>query len=194
MLEWLLICSITLVSTTLLMFVSAQYAIYPAAAKYYNVSVEKVILLSYSFNLFYLIISPFIFPFLKKKYSIIVKVATVLMSIGCIGRYMAGQNYDWALAMSVLVGIAHVPIITAPYGLLGMFEPSKRGYASSIPLFVPSLGINFCILYGMNYVVDSPRMDQEHQVPNINWLNFLIALMGAISAFLTILFMSLLQK
>lgn len=121
MLKWLLITSITLVSTTLLMFISAHYAIYKEASAFYSVSIEKVILLSYSFNIFYLIISPIIFPFLKKNFSIIVKIATILIAIGCVGRYLAAQNYNLALGMSVLVGIAHVPIITAPYGLLALF-------------------------------------------------------------------------
>ena len=54
--------------------------------------------------------------------------------------------------MSTLVAIGHIPIITAPYGLLDLFPESQKGYAASIPLFVPSLGINFSILYGMNYI------------------------------------------
>lgn len=54
--------------------------------------------------------------------------------------------------MSILVAIGHIPIITAPYGLLELFPNSQKGYAASIPLFVPSLGINFSILFGMTYI------------------------------------------
>lgn len=97
--------------------------------------------------------------------------------------------------MSVLVGIAHVPIITAPYGLLALFPPEKRGYASSIPLFVPVLGINFCILYGMNYVVgDSTTNDKTQRDANIEWLNFFIAVVGSIGAACTIIFMNAMSR
>jgi hypothetical protein len=54
--------------------------------------------------------------------------------------------------MTILVAIAHIPIITAPYGLLKLFPERHRSYAASIPLFLPALGINFCILYGMAYI------------------------------------------
>lgn len=121
MLKWLLITAITLVSTTLLMFVSAYIAIFAETAAYYQVSVSLVILLSNTFNIFYLVISPFLFPFLKKRYYIIVQIAVVLIAIGCIGRYFSGTFYTASLVFSIIVAIAHVPIITAPYGLLGLF-------------------------------------------------------------------------
>lgn len=151
-LKWLLIISITLVSTTLLMFVAAYIAIFNEAASYYKASISDVILLSNTFNIFYLVISPLIFPWLKRKYMIIVQVAVIMVAVGCVGRYLCKDAYNAALFWSIIVAIGHVPILTAPYGLLGMFEPSKRGYASSIPLFVPTLGINFSILYGMAYI------------------------------------------
>lgn len=121
MLKWLLITAITLVSATLLMFVSAYIAIFAETAAYYQVSVSKVIFLSNTFNIFYLIISPFIFPFLKRRYYLIVQIAVALIAVGCLGRYFAGTHYDSSLIFSILVAIAHVPIITAPYGLLGLF-------------------------------------------------------------------------
>jgi hypothetical protein len=55
--------------------------------------------------------------------------------------------------MTFIVAICHIPIITAPYGLLKLFPDSKKGYAASTPLFVPTLGINFCILYGREYIL-----------------------------------------
>ena len=54
--------------------------------------------------------------------------------------------------MTAIVAVAHIPIITAPYGLLKLFPDWQKGYAASIPLFLPVLGINFCILYGMEYI------------------------------------------
>ena len=121
MLKWVLITAITLVSATLLMFVSAYIAIFAEAASYYNTSVTKVIFLSNTFNIFYLIISPLLFPFLKKRFYIIVQIAIVLIALGCLGRYIAGTDYNAALVFSIIVAVAHVPIITAPYGLLGLF-------------------------------------------------------------------------
>ncbi len=68
-----------------------------------------------------MIVSPIIFSWLKKHYSMIVIIATVCVAIGCVGRYLVGDDYNLALAFSILVAISHVPIITAPYGLLGLF-------------------------------------------------------------------------
>lgn len=53
-----------------------------------------------------------------------------------------------------VVAVAHIPIIAAPYGLLKLFPDWQKGYAASIPLFLPVLGINFCIIYGIAYIVD----------------------------------------
>ena len=54
--------------------------------------------------------------------------------------------------MTVIIAIAHIPIITAPFGLLKLFPDHQKGYAMSIPLFLPVLGINFCIIYGFVYI------------------------------------------
>lgn len=59
-----------------------------------------------------------------------------------------------AFIMTIIVAMAHIPIITAPYGLLRLFPEWQRGYASSVPLFLPGLGINFCILYGITYITN----------------------------------------
>lgn len=121
-------------------------------ADYYGHSITDVVALSNTFNIAYLIISPLLFPILKRRYFYIVFVSIVLIAIGCFARYSCKSDYNSAYIWSILVAVAHVPIITAPYGLLGLFEPEQRGYASSIPLFVPTLGINFSILYGMAYI------------------------------------------
>lgn len=62
--------------------------------------------------------------------------------------------------MTSIVAIAHIPIISAPYGLLKLFPESQKGYAASIPLFLPVLGINFCILYSIGYILD----DGSHSI------------------------------
>lgn len=152
MIEWVLILSITMVSTTMLMFLSAFIAIPDEASLYYGVEKQKLLLFYNSFNTFYLIISPFLFPIYKKYYIVLVISSISLCSVGCIGRYLVGQNFNHALMMASIVAISHVPIITAPYGLLKLFKPSQQGYAAAIPLFVPTLGVNFAILYGMSYI------------------------------------------
>lgn len=71
--------------------------------------------------MFYLLITPIIFPWLKRRYSIIVQIAVSLIALGCLGRYLCVGSYNAALGWSIVVAIAHVPVITAPYGLLGLF-------------------------------------------------------------------------
>jgi hypothetical protein len=66
-------------------------------------------------------LSPFIFSILKKKYSLLVNISVILTAIGCTGRYLCGNDYNIALIMSSIVAIGHIPIITAPYGLLQLF-------------------------------------------------------------------------
>jgi hypothetical protein len=112
-----------------------------------------ILLFTNLFNIFHLIITPFIFHQVSKKYVLFVLISTVATGISVIGRYMAGSNYYMCLFMTFIVAICHIPIITAPYGLLKLFPDSKKGYAASTPLFVPTLGINFCILYGREYIL-----------------------------------------
>jgi hypothetical protein len=80
--------------------------------------------------------------------------STLLIGAAAIGRYLAATNYELALLMAIIVAIAHIPIISAPYGLLKLFPDNQKGYAASIPLFLPVLGMNFCILYDMIYITD----------------------------------------
>jgi len=119
-----------------------------------------VLLLSNAFNIFYVIISPLMFKAFNKHYFPFVVLSTIATGVAAVGRYIAGTNYSLALVMTIIVAIAHIPIITAPYGLLKLFPDRQKGYAASIPLFLPTLGINFCILYGMEFIssgADSPR-------------------------------------
>jgi hypothetical protein len=152
LLAWCLIFSVTLVSVTMLMIIGAFLAILPQAEEYYQTNQTMVLLLSNSFNIFYIVVSPLLFDSFSKHYLRYLIISTIAAGIGAIGRYMAGENYTLALLMTSVIAIAHIPIITAPYGLLKLFPDHQKGYAASIPLFLPVLGINFCILYGMTYI------------------------------------------
>jgi len=88
-------------------------------------------------------------------------VSTLATGIAGIGRYLAGTSYSMALIMTIIIAIAHIPIITAPFGLLKLFPEHQRGYATSIPLFLPVLGINFCIIYGFAFITS----DASNPIP-----------------------------
>ena len=149
LLEWGLILSVTSVSVTMLMIVSTFFAILDEAQEFYSVDRTMILLLSNSFNIFYIIISPPMFKKFNKHYFPFVIASTLATGIAAVGRYLAGTNYFLALLMTIIIAIAHIPIITAPYGLLKLFPDWQVGYAASVPLFLPTLGINFCILYGL---------------------------------------------
>lgn len=111
-----------------------------------------VLLLSNSFNIFYIIISPLIFHVFNRQYFWFVTVSTAMVGLASIGRYFAADEYYSALLMATIIAIAHIPIISAPYGLLKLFPEWQRGYAVSIPLFLPVLGMNFSILFDMLFI------------------------------------------
>jgi hypothetical protein len=113
-----------------------------------------VLLLSNSFNIFHIVLTPLIFNSFNKHFFRFVLISTLATGVGVIGKYYAGTNYNLALFMTIIVAIAHIPIISAPYGLLKLFPDWQRGYAASVPLFLPVLGINFCIIYGMTYIAN----------------------------------------
>lgn len=94
--------------------------------------------------------------------------------------------------MSSIVAIAHVPIITAPYGLLKLFKPSHQGYAAAIPLFVPTLGINYVILYGMNSIAtgDGTIYDKTDEITHLSGI---IAFFSILSTISTLFFLFKLQ-
>lgn len=149
-----------------------------------------ILLFSNSFAIFYIIVSPLLFHTFNKHYYPFVLISTFVTGIGGVGRYLAGTNYDISLFMTIMVAVAHIPIITAPYGLLKLFPDWQKGYAASVPMFLPVLAINFCILYGMAYI----STGQEGQVltlaethNNIEHLNGIIAIFGVVSSTLTIL-------
>jgi hypothetical protein len=188
LLAWCLILSITLVSVTMLMMVGAFLAILPQAEEFYGTNQSMVLLLSNAFNICYILISPLLFDSFNRHYLRYVAFSTAVSGIAAIGRYLAGQNYEMALAMTCLIAVAHIPIITAPYGLLKLFPDHHKGYAASIPLFLPVLGINFCILYGMAYITkgEGEALPVDQVNAKINDLNFIIAAVGLVSSILTI--------
>ncbi len=113
--------SVTMVSVTMLMIVSTFFAILPQAELFYGQSRTKILLMSNSFNIFYIMVSPLMFRSFSKNYMFYVLLSTILTGFGAFGRYMAGENYETALAMTIIIAVAHIPIITAPYGLLKLF-------------------------------------------------------------------------
>lgn len=164
-LEWGLIFSVTLVSVTMLMIISTFFAIFHEAEIFYHQSRTMILLFSNSFNIFYILISPLMFNLFNKHYYPFVVGSTLVTGVSAVGRYLAGENYELALVFTIAIAVAHIPIITAPYGLLKLFPEGQRGYAASIPLFLPVLGINFCILYGMTYIASEDQSDPNVLTP-----------------------------
>ena len=154
LLEWGLILSVTSVSVTMLMIVGTFIAIMKESMEFYQVSRNAIVLLISIFNIGYIVITPFIFNLFNKHYVKGIIISTVATGVAAVGRYLAEDSYTMCLIMTSIVAVAHIPIITAPYGLLKLFPDWQKGYAASIPLFLPVLGINFCILYGMEYIAD----------------------------------------
>ena len=111
-----------------------------------------VLLLLNSFCIFYIIISPLIFHIFSKHYFWFVIVSSIATGLAFVGRYFAANDYTYSLAMATVLAIAHISVISAPYGLLKLFPEWQRGYASSIPLFLPFVGINLSILYDLVYI------------------------------------------
>lgn len=188
LLAWCLILSVTLVSVTILMIIGAFLAVLPEAQEFYKTNQTMILLFSNVFNIFYILISPILFDSFNRHYLRYVAVSTIITGMAAIGRYLSGSNYILALAFTSVIAIAHIPIITAPYGLLKLFPDNQKGYASSIPLFLPVLGINFCILYGMTYITSNDRavltLTEVHN--KINELNLIIAVVGVVSMLLTL--------
>jgi hypothetical protein len=81
-------------------------------------------------------------------------ISVVATGVAAFGRYLAGSNYQVALFMTIVIAISHIPIITFPFKLLSLFPDSQKGYAASIPLFFPIIGINFCIIYGITQITN----------------------------------------
>jgi hypothetical protein len=104
------------------------------------------------FNIVYLILAPLIFPLLKRKYLCLVHLSIILVVVGGVARYMCKDAYVAALVWTVLVAIGHVVIVTAPYGLMQLFDPMKRGYAMAFAIFLPFIGYNITTMYGFGHI------------------------------------------
>ena len=156
----------------------------------------SIVLLASIFNIGYILITPFIFNLFQKHYVKGVIISTVATGIAAVGRFVAADNFTLCFIMTAIVAVAHIPIITAPYGLLKLFPDWQKGYAASIPLFLPVLGINFCILYGMENIADdgSGSQTKEDTHSEIGYLNGIIAVVGVISCSVTIILTLLMKK
>lgn len=149
LLNWLLIISVTSVSITMLMIIGSHLAILKEAQEYYGVNQTLVLLLPNSFNIFYILICAFMLNIFRRYFFNCLVISVVATGVAAFGRYLAGNNYEVALFMTIIIAISHIPIITSPFKLLALFPDAHKGYAASIPLFFPIIGINFCILYGI---------------------------------------------
>ena len=188
MMEWVLILSVTSVSVTMMMMVGTFLAIIPQTMLYYSVTRTAVVLLASIFNIGYVVMAPFIFFRFNNNYFAGIILATVVTGGAAIGRYLAGPNYMVSLGLTIVVAIAHIMTISAPYGLLKLFPSQQKGCAASIPIFLPYLGMNFSILYGMAYIANgssqTPSIQQIHS--QIDSLNLIIAIFGTITASVTV--------
>ena len=144
----------------------------------------------------YIIITPFIFNLFRKHYINGIIISATATGIAAVGRYLAGTDYTLCIVMTAIVAVAHIPIITAPYGLLKLFPDWQKGYAASIPLFLPVTGISFCILYGIAFIADDKThtvsLEEKHY--QISRLNYIIAIVGVISTAATVILVLLLSK
>lgn len=154
-----------------------------------------VLLLLNSFCIFYILISPFIFHIFNKHYFWFVIVSSVATALAFVGRYFAADHYGYSLAMATVLAIAHISVISAPYGLLKLFPEWQRGYASSIPLFLPFVGINLSILYDLVYIAQEGNSTiTEYEVyQRIHTLDGIIALIAVVSCTLTVILMMVLR-
>ena len=184
-LKWLLISSVTLVSTTMILFLAQFLAILDITKDYYDTSIGSILQFSNAFNFFHIILTPLLFKSMEKHYLSFIIGSVLMMGIGLMVRTFAEQDYIMALVGSILVGISHIPIISAPYGMLKMFPERHRGYASSIPLFVPGLGINIAILYAMFFISSQETVQAKYT--EITRFSYYITYLGLFSMVTTCL-------
>ena len=163
------------------MIIGAYQGCLTEAQAYYAQSRTMVLLFSNSFNIFYIIIVPFVFHKLSQFYHYILVTAVSVYGIAVILFCLAGRNYWPAISSVAVIAIANISMITAPYGLLKLLPKHHHGYAMSIPLFVPQLGMSFCIIYARSYIVQNPAFISE-----IDNLLRIIAIFGAASCLLAL--------
>lgn len=121
MLAWCLILAVTLVSTVLLMIFGEYLAILTETQVYFQTSRTMVLFLSNTFNIFHALITPLIFNSFNKNYYPYVFVSTAAVAFASVGRYLTADQYWPSFIMATIIAIAHIPIISAPYGLLKLF-------------------------------------------------------------------------
>ena len=88
-LKWLLISSVTLVSTTMLLFLAQFLAILDLTKDYYGTSISNVLQFSNTFNLFHIILTPLLFKSMEKHYLTFIIGSVLMMGVGLIVRTLA---------------------------------------------------------------------------------------------------------
>jgi hypothetical protein len=159
--KWVLIISLGILSTGISMFISAYNVVERDIATYYSVKKSKISLMFNIFNIVYLIIAPLLFPIIKKKYMCFVHFSIIFVFVGSIGRYLCRGAYVAAIVWTTLVAIANVVIVTAPFGLMPLFNPVKRGYAMSIAIFLPLVGHNITAMYAFGHISSDIMLTAE---------------------------------
>jgi hypothetical protein len=159
--KWVLVISLGLLSTGISMFISAYNVVERDIATYYSVKKSKISLMSNLFNIVYLLLAPLLFPLIKKKYMCFVHFSIVFVFVGSIGRYLCKDAYVAAMVWTTLVAIANVIIVTAPFGLMPLFDPAKRGYAMAIAIFLPLVGHNVTAMYAFGHISSDIMMVAE---------------------------------
>ena len=190
-LSWTLIIGVTMVSTTMLMFLAQFFAMLQLSSKYYDVSISSILLFAESFNIFHIFLTPFLFRPMENHLTKFIMGSALMMGLGLVIRTAGYNNYTIALLGSLLVSLSHIPIIAAPYGLLKLFKPEHRGYAASFPLFVPTIGINFSIFYTMTWI--NEVQGEEAQFRMIERLSWIITMVGVVSMMVTVLLVYMLE-
>lgn len=88
-LKWLLIISVTLISTTMLLFLAQFLAILPLSASFYETSIANVLQFSNVFNIFHIILTPLLFKAMEKQYLLFIIGSVLIMGVGLIMRSLA---------------------------------------------------------------------------------------------------------
>lgn len=86
--------------------------------------------------------------------------------------------------LSVIGAICFVPIAAAPFGLVLLFSPEEQGYAVTVPLFIPAIGLKVLFQYFNSENTDPsiPDDDLTIRTDKLEGMTLIIAVVGTISA------------
>lgn len=85
-LKWLLISSVTLISTTMLLFLAEFLAILDLSKDYYDTSIPNILQFSNVFNIFHIILTPLLFKAMEKHYLSFIVGSVMMMGLGLMIR------------------------------------------------------------------------------------------------------------